>query len=46
MTASDSHQWVLPAVVDPQPLTEIDLPLPIRTLLMRRGLDLNGVKDL
>lgn len=46
MTASDSHQWVLPAVVDPQPLSEIDLPLPIRTLLIRRGLDLNGVKDL
>ena len=46
MTASGTHQWVLPAVVDPQPLSEIDLPLPIRSLLMRRGLTSEAVNDL
>lgn len=28
---------MLPAVVDPSPLRELDLPLPLRTLLSRRG---------
>ena len=46
MTATDSHQWVLPSVVEFQPLPEIDLPLPLRAMLRRRGFDRAAVEDL
>ena len=46
MTATDSHQWVLPTVVEFPPLEEIDLPLPIRAMLRRRGFDHSAVVDL
>merc|ERR1711991_711018 len=46
MTATDSHQWVLPTVVEFQPLREIDLPLPLRAMLRRRGFDRAEVEDL
>ncbi|MGE4580795.1 MAG: single-stranded-DNA-specific exonuclease RecJ [Synechococcus sp.] len=46
MTATDSHQWVLPTVVEFQPLQEIDLPLPLRAMLRRRGFDRAEVDDL
>ena len=46
MTATASHQWVLPTVVEVQPLKEIDLPLPLRSMLRRRGFDHSDVLDL
>ena len=46
MTATDSHQWVLPTVVEFPPLEEIDLPLPLRAMLRRRGFDHSAVVDL
>ena len=46
MTATDSHQWVLPCVVEFPPLEGIDLPLPIRTMLRRRGFDHSAVAEL
>ena len=46
MTATNSHQWVLPTVVEFPPLEEIDLPLPLRAMLRRRGFDHSAVVDL
>ena len=46
MTVTASHQWVLPTVVEFPPLQEIDLPLPIRAMLRRRGFDHSTVLEL
>ena len=46
MSATSPHTWVLPAVVDVCPLPQLPLPLPLRTLLLRRGLSEAQVADL
>lgn len=46
MSATSPHTWVLPAVVDACPLPQLPLPLPLRTLLLRRGLSEAQVADL
>ena len=46
MSATSPHTWVLPAVVDARPWPRLSLPLPLRTLLLRRGLNEDAVADL
>jgi len=37
MSATSPQSWMLPAVVESSPLSGVDLPLSLRTLLSRRG---------
>ena len=46
MSATSPQSWMLPAVVEFSPLSGVDLPLSLRTLLRRRGFGEKAVEEI